>query len=97
MVFTSFIFCNSYTGVFIIDYRNQLLNEIWFSDLRIRKVFFTDFFYLESLISSEVEISRWVNEGFFFNDFFIQNGILIIRCFRFFFCIDLQMQVRKRI
>eukprot|EP01018_Ginkgo_biloba_P029506 Gb_13876 [translate_table: standard] len=82
----------SYVGAFTIDFRKQMVYEIWLVDIQQKEIPVTDPFCLEALLTSEVEISRWVTEGLPSNEFSIQNGIITTRASRFPLCIDPQMQ-----
>jgi dynein axonemal heavy chain len=85
----------SYTGAFTFQYRQRLIHEEWEQDLLGRKVPLTQPFSLQALLTSEVEISRWIGEGLPSDELSIQNGILTTRSSRFPLCIDPQMQASK--
>lgn len=57
-------------------------------------------FRLETLLTSEVEMTTWASEGLPSDELSIQNGILTTRANRFPLCIDPQMQavnwIKKR-
>jgi dynein heavy chain len=89
LVASSFL---SYCGAFTIEFRNELINQTWHTDLVTRGVPVTNPFKLENLLTSEVEISKWNSEGLPSNDLSIQNGILTTRGSRFPLCVDPQSQ-----
>nr|AML30863.1 axonemal inner arm dynein heavy chain 7 [Marsilea vestita] len=82
----------SYVGAFTIDFRTRMMQEIWLKDIFDKNIPVTKPFKLESLLTDEVEISRWVSEGLPSNELSIQNGILTTQASRFPLCIDPQMQ-----
>lgn len=81
----------SYAGPFTFELRQDLL-RIWQSDVINRSIPFTQPFKLEEILTDDVEISRWVNEGLPPDELSIQNGILVTRASRWPLCIDPQMQ-----
>ncbi|EFJ08822.1 hypothetical protein SELMODRAFT_131043 [Selaginella moellendorffii] len=89
LVTSSFL---SYCGAFTMDYRTELIQNIWLADIQSKELPCTDPFFLENILTSEVEISKWNSEGLPSNELSIQNGILTTRASRFPLCIDPQMQ-----
>jgi dynein heavy chain len=68
------------------------LQELWYGDLKARQIPLSDPFRLETLLTSEVEVSQWASEGLPGDELSIQNGVLTTRASRFPLCIDPQMQ-----
>ena len=85
----------SYTGAFTYEYRNQMIYGTFLKDIQKRSIPHTDNFNLRSLLSTEVETSRWVSEGLPGDDLSIQNGILTTRSSRFPLAIDPQLQASR--
>ncbi|XP_076452214.1 dynein axonemal heavy chain 10-like [Babylonia areolata] len=85
----------SYVGAFSWEYRDKLVYTDWVGDLRAREVPMSDPFRLESLLTNDVEISKWTSEGLPPDELSIQNGILTTRASRFPLCIDPQQQALK--
>ena len=50
----------SYVGAFTWDFRNQLVYGDWQADLRERQVPLSQPFRLETVLTDDVEISKWV-------------------------------------
>lgn len=69
-----------------------MLQELWYGDLQSRAIPLSAPFRLESLLTSEVQVSQWASEGLPGDELSIQNGILTTRASRFPLCIDPQMQ-----
>nr|XP_026696380.1 dynein heavy chain 10, axonemal isoform X1 [Ciona intestinalis]XP_026696381.1 dynein heavy chain 10, axonemal isoform X2 [Ciona intestinalis] len=90
----------SYEGAFSWEFRNSMVYEDWVKDVTQRKIPLSDPFKLESLLTDEVEISKWGSEGLPPDELSIQNGILTTRASRFPLCIDPQEQalswIRKK-
>ena len=82
----------SYLGPFNQQFRNQMLYDDWFLDVKERNISCTDNFSVQNLLSTEVEISKWASEGLPQDELSIQNGILTTRASRFPLCVDPQMQ-----
>jgi hypothetical protein len=70
----------------------SLLQDLWYGDLKARQIPLSDPFRLETLLTSEVEVSQWASEGLPGDELSIQNGVLTTRASRFPLCIDPQMQ-----
>ena len=90
----------SYTGAFTFEYRRAMTYETWLADVETRQLPVTKPFRLETLLTSEVEVTQWASEGLPSDELSIQNGILTVRASRFPLCIDPQMQavnwIKKR-
>ncbi|TPX37396.1 hypothetical protein SeMB42_g06902, partial [Synchytrium endobioticum] len=90
----------SYTGAFNWELRNELIYEKWLKDLRDRDVPISTNLKVEKLLTTDVEMSKWAQEGLPADELSIQNGILTTKASRFPLCIDPQEQalawIRKR-
>ncbi|XP_066511362.1 dynein axonemal heavy chain 10-like isoform X1 [Hoplias malabaricus] len=90
----------SYEGAFSWDFRNEMVYEVWQRDVLERGIPLSQPFRIESLLTDEVEISRWGSEGLPPDELSVQNGILTTRASRFPMCIDPQQQalnwIKKR-
>ncbi|KAL0979348.1 hypothetical protein UPYG_G00183960 [Umbra pygmaea] len=82
----------SYEGAFSWDFRNEMVYDVWEKDVLERGIPLSQPFRVESLLTDEVEISRWGSEGLPPDELSIQNGILTTRASRFAMCIDPQQQ-----
>ncbi|XP_063051673.1 dynein axonemal heavy chain 10 [Engraulis encrasicolus] len=82
----------SYEGAFNWDFRNEMVYDVWQKDVLERQIPLSQPFRLESLLTDEVEISRWGSEGLPPDELSVQNGILTTRASRFPMCIDPQQQ-----
>ncbi|XP_027024931.2 dynein axonemal heavy chain 10 isoform X2 [Tachysurus fulvidraco] len=82
----------SYEGAFSWDFRNTMVYEVWQKDVMERDIPLSQPFRIESLLTDEVEISRWGSEGLPPDELSVQNGILTTRASRFPLCIDPQQQ-----
>ncbi|XP_043925694.1 dynein axonemal heavy chain 10 [Protopterus annectens] len=82
----------SYEGAFSWDFRNEMVYEQWQKDVLNRGIPLSQPFRVESLLTDDVEISRWVSEGLPPDELSVQNGILTTRASRFPLCIDPQQQ-----
>uniref|UniRef100_A0A8D3BG74 AAA+ ATPase domain-containing protein n=1 Tax=Scophthalmus maximus TaxID=52904 RepID=A0A8D3BG74_SCOMX len=82
----------SYEGAFNWDFRNEMVYRVWVMDVQERGIPLSLPFKLESLLTDEVEISRWGSEGLPPDELSVQNGILTTRGSRFPMCIDPQQQ-----
>ena len=67
--------------------------EHWFSAVRECGIPISDPFKIEDLLTSDVDVAKWNNEGLPANEMSIQNGILTTMSARWPLCIDPQMQV----
>ncbi|XP_039416979.1 dynein heavy chain 10, axonemal isoform X2 [Corvus cornix cornix] len=82
----------SYEGAFSWDFRHEMLYQVWQEDIFSREIPVSHPFKLESLLTNEVEVSRWVSQGLPPDELSIQNGILTTYSSRFPLCIDPQQQ-----
>uniref|UniRef100_A0A4X2JQB9 Dynein axonemal heavy chain 10 n=1 Tax=Vombatus ursinus TaxID=29139 RepID=A0A4X2JQB9_VOMUR len=82
----------SYEGAFNWEFRNEMVNVVWQGDLLEREIPLSQPFRLESLLTDDVEISRWGSQGLPPDELSVQNGILTTRASRFPLCIDPQQQ-----
>ncbi|XP_040982062.1 LOW QUALITY PROTEIN: dynein heavy chain 10, axonemal [Aquila chrysaetos chrysaetos] len=82
----------SYEGAFNWEFRNEMIYQVWQEDILSRKIPLSQPFRLESLLTNEVEVSRWVSQGLPPDELSIQNGILTTYASRFPLCIDPQQQ-----
>lgn len=83
---------SSYTGAFNWELRNELIYNRWITDLTTRNVPISENFKVEKLLATDVELSKWAQEGLPADELSIQNGILTIKASRFPLCIDPQQQ-----
>ncbi|KAM4616801.1 dynein axonemal heavy chain 10 [Polymixia lowei] len=82
----------SYEGAFSWEFRNEMVYEVWEKDVQQSGIPLSQPFRVESLLTDEVEISRWGSEGLPPDELSVQNGILTTRASRFPMCIDPQQQ-----
>ncbi|XP_064378089.1 dynein axonemal heavy chain 10 [Dromaius novaehollandiae] len=82
----------SYEGAFNWEFRNEMIYQVWQEDILSREIPLSQPFRLESLLTNEVEVSRWVSQGLPPDELSIQNGILTTCASRFPLCIDPQQQ-----
>uniref|UniRef100_A0ABI7Z6S1 Dynein axonemal heavy chain 10 n=2 Tax=Felis catus TaxID=9685 RepID=A0ABI7Z6S1_FELCA len=82
----------SYEGAFTWEFRDQMVNQVWQSDILEREIPLSQPFRLENLLTDDVEISRWGSQGLPPDELSVQNGILTTRASRFPLCIDPQQQ-----
>ncbi|XP_039327853.2 dynein axonemal heavy chain 10 isoform X2 [Saimiri boliviensis] len=82
----------SYEGAFTWEFRDEMVHQIWQNDLLEREIPLSQPFRLESLLTDDVEISRWGSQGLPPDELSVQNGILTTRASRFPLCIDPQQQ-----
>ncbi|XP_010291294.1 PREDICTED: dynein heavy chain 10, axonemal, partial [Phaethon lepturus] len=82
----------SYEGAFNWEFRNEMIYQVWQEDILSREIPLSQPFRLESLLTNEVEVSRWVSQGLPPDELSIQNGILTMYASRFPLCIDPQQQ-----
>ncbi|KAG8456021.1 hypothetical protein GDO86_001999 [Hymenochirus boettgeri] len=82
----------SYEGAFNWDFRKDMVYTEWQKDILDREIPLSQPFRVESLLTDDVEISRWGSEGLPPDELSIQNGILTTRASRFPLCIDPQQQ-----
>lgn len=84
----------SYTGAFTFAFRREMLEQ-WVGGVQERKIPMSEPFNLQSLLTTDVEVSKWTSEGLPADELSIQNGILTTRASRWPLCIDPQMQASK--
>ncbi|NXA03996.1 DYH10 protein, partial [Sapayoa aenigma] len=82
----------SYEGAFSWEFRHEMMYQVWQKDICSREIPCSEPFKLESLLTNEVEVSRWVSQGLPPDELSIQNGILTTYASRFPLCIDPQQQ-----
>ncbi|OXB64089.1 hypothetical protein ASZ78_002019 [Callipepla squamata] len=82
----------SYEGAFNWEFRNEMIYHMWQEDILSREIPLSQPFRLESLLTNEVEVSRWVSQGLPPDELSIQNGILTTYASHFPLCIDPQQQ-----
>ncbi|XP_036352277.2 dynein axonemal heavy chain 10 [Ochotona princeps] len=82
----------SYEGAFTWEFRDEMVNQVWQSDILDREIPLSQPFRLENLLTDDVEISRWGSQGLPPDELSVQNGILTTRASRFPLCIDPQQQ-----
>ncbi|XP_053136194.1 dynein axonemal heavy chain 10 [Hemicordylus capensis] len=82
----------SYEGAFTWEFRDDMLKDVWQTDLLSREIPLSQPFRLENLLTDDVEISRWGSQGLPPDELSVQNGILTTRASRFPLCIDPQQQ-----
>ena len=90
----------SYLGAFSWDFRYQMQVEDWQADVVQREIPLSQPFKLETLLTNDVEISKWTSESLPPDELSIQNGILTTNASRYPLCIDPQQQalnwIRKK-
>ncbi|KAJ3349859.1 Dynein heavy chain 10, axonemal [Entophlyctis luteolus] len=90
----------SYTGAFNWELRNELIYKRWMVDLNSKEVPISSNFKVERILVTDVEMSKWAQEGLPADELSIQNGILTTKASRFPLCIDPQRQaiawIKKR-
>lgn len=82
----------SYAGAFSFDYRSDLIYKDFFEDIEARKLPVTSPFRLESSLTNDATVQKWVSEGLPADEHSVQNGILTTKASRFPLCIDPQQQ-----
>ncbi|KAM6297937.1 dynein axonemal heavy chain 10 [Aegotheles albertisi] len=82
----------SYEGAFNWEFRNEMIYQVWQGDVLSREIPVSQPFKLESLLTNDVEVSRWVSQGLPPDELSVQNGILTTYASRFPLCIDPQQQ-----
>lgn len=66
----------SYTGAFSWDFRHRMILEDWQEDVVAKKIPLSQPFRLETILTNDVEISKWTSESLPPDELSIQNGIL---------------------
>ena len=69
-----------------------MVYDMWEKDISGHNVPHSHPFRLETLLTSEVEVTQWASEGLPSDELSVQNGILSMRSSRWPLCIDPQMQ-----
>ena len=82
----------SYLGAFSWDFRREMLTEEWEQGVLKREIPLSQPFKIDSLLTNDVEISRWTSEGLPPDELSIENGILTTQASRYPLCIDPQQQ-----
>ena len=82
----------SYVGAFSWEFRHQMLMDDWQTDILKKSIPLSEPFKLESLLTNDVEISKWTSESLPPDELSIQNGILTCQATRYPLCIDPQQQ-----
>ncbi|TPX54389.1 hypothetical protein PhCBS80983_g05954 [Powellomyces hirtus] len=82
----------SYTGAFNWELRYDLIYKRWMVDAASKNVPLSANFKIENLLVTDVEMSKWSQEGLPADELSIQNGILTTKASRFPLCIDPQQQ-----
>ncbi|KAM5298595.1 dynein axonemal heavy chain 8-like [Ctenodactylus gundi] len=82
----------SYLGPFNQIFRNYLLKDQWETELRIRKIPFTENLNLISMLVDPPTIGEWGLQGLPGDDLSIQNGIIVTKATRYPLLIDPQTQ-----
>merc|ERR1712146_754125 len=82
----------SYQGAFTYEFRHDLLHSEWEPDVHKKSIPCSEPFKVETLLTDEVECSKWPSEGLPPGELSIQNGILTTAASRFPLCIDPQKQ-----
>ena len=82
----------SYVGAFSWDFRHDMLEKNWQVDVMEKKIPLSQPFKLETMLTNDVEISKWTSESLPPDELSIQNGILTTQATRYPLCIDPQQQ-----
>jgi dynein heavy chain len=82
----------SYSGAFNYEFRNKMVYSDWLNSVKEKAIPYNESFRLETLLTDDVEISKWASEGLPGDELSIQNGILVSSMSRFPLCVDPQMQ-----
>jgi len=85
----------SYCGAFNYEFRNEMVYTEWKGDIKERNIPHKENFRLETLLTDDVQMSKWASEGLPGDELSVQNGILVSSMRRFPLCIDPQMQAVK--
>lgn len=81
----------SYAGPFDFSFRKKMVYDHWRVDINERALPRQENFRIESLLTSDVEISQWASETLPNDELSVQNGILTTRASRWPLCIDPQL------
>jgi hypothetical protein len=82
----------SYAGPFNFVFRLQMAYQNWKKLCMDQRSPMTQDFKLQTLLTSDVEVSTWSGFGLPSDELSVQNGILVCRTQRFPLCVDPQMQ-----
>ena len=66
----------SYAGAFSWHFRHRMILEDWLGDIVSKKIPLSQPFRLETILTNDVEISKWISESLPPDELSIQNGIL---------------------
>ena len=66
----------SYAGAFSWEFRHRMIMEDWQHDVVEKKIPVSQPFKLETILTNDVEISKWTSESLPPDELSIQNGIL---------------------
>ena len=66
----------SYAGAFSWEFRYRMIMDDWKTNVVERKIPMSQPFKLESILTNDVEISKWTSESLPPDELSIQNGIL---------------------
>uniref|UniRef100_A0A1I8GN74 Dynein heavy chain 10, axonemal n=1 Tax=Macrostomum lignano TaxID=282301 RepID=A0A1I8GN74_9PLAT len=81
-----------YVGAFSSEFRKKMVYEDWLGDIQEKEIPISLPYRLETILTNDVEISKWTSEGLPPDELSIQNGILTTNASRFPMCIDPQQQ-----
>lgn len=81
----------SYFGPFSQEFRNMITTD-FIANIREKEIEVGEGFYVESLLTNDVEKSGWNSEGLPEDVLSVQNGILTTQASRYPLCIDPQLQ-----
>lgn len=82
-----FIFLVVFFFFEFVRFRHAMVYGEWYDDLIKRGIPVTTPFRLETLLTSEVEISKWASEGLPSDELSVQNGVFTTRSTRWPLCI----------
>lgn len=82
----------SYVGAFTTDYRTDLINGKFLTDIQQRNIPLSTPFKLDSFLTTDATVQGWVAKGLPADDHSVQNGILTTKSSRFPLCVDPQQQ-----
>ncbi|KAL7987444.1 hypothetical protein Chor_006363 [Crotalus horridus] len=82
----------SYCGPFNQIFRNLLLKDLWETEMRLRKIPFTENLNIISMLVDPPTISEWNLQGLPGDELSVQNGIIVTKATRYPLLIDPQTQ-----
>ncbi|KAG8123396.1 hypothetical protein E2320_018801 [Naja naja] len=82
----------SYCGPFNQIFRNLLLKDLWETEMRSRKIPFTENLNIISMLVDPPTISEWNLQGLPGDELSVQNGIIVTKATRYPLLIDPQTQ-----